>query len=155
MRDLTFGGVAIRVDELPADESVIAALENEIGGSLPPEYRSFLLACNGGKPTPDGFRLPREGTYSDSLVNWFYAAMPGSPIDLGKKWRLFRGRMPPGLRTIANDPFGNQICIGVSGEARGKIYFWDHEREQYPADWSNVDLIAESFDAFLRGLTAD
>lgn len=41
----------------------------------------------------------------------------------------------------------------VAGDVRGKVYFWDHEEEPNgDADWSNVDLIVDSFDLFLSGL---
>jgi len=58
-----------------------------------------------------------------------------------------------------DDPFGNAICLGVSGNHRGKVYFWDHESEPDPDEWDgrvetagNVQLLADSFAAFVGGL---
>lgn len=57
-----------------------------------------------------------------------------------------------------DDPFGNAICLGISGNERGKVYFWDHEMEP-DDDWDgrletagNVQLIADSFTEFVAGL---
>ena len=30
---------------------------------------------------------------------------------------------------------GNAICLGLSGEHRGRVYFWDHENEPDPDEW--------------------
>jgi hypothetical protein len=32
-----------------------------------------------------------------------------------------------GLIPIAHDPGGNMVCLAVTGEKMGKIFFWDHE----------------------------
>jgi hypothetical protein len=61
--------------------------------------------------------------------------------------------LPAGVILIGGDPGGNGICLVISGERRGQIWFWDHEREPSKPDWSNMDLVAPSFDAFMRGLT--
>jgi hypothetical protein len=57
-----------------------------------------------------------------------------------------------------DDPFGNAICLGVSGKHRGKVYFWDHEHEPDEEDWDgrvetagNVKLLAASFTDFVAG----
>ena len=58
-----------------------------------------------------------------------------------------------------DDPFGNAICLGIAGEYRGRIYFWDHEMEPDPGEWDgavetagNVQLLANSFGEFVAGL---
>jgi hypothetical protein len=60
---------------------------------------------------------------------------------------------------IADDPFGNAICLGISGGHRGKVFFWNHENEPDPDDWDgsvetagNIDLLANSFSEFISGL---
>jgi len=63
-------------------------------------------------------------------------------------------QIPPELLPIAPDPGGNLICLGIAGDVVDKVYFWDHEREGHPTDWSNIDLIADSFDAFFARLEA-
>ena len=59
-----------------------------------------------------------------------------------------------------DDPFGNAICLGVTGVHRGQVYFWDHENMPDPELWDgsvqtagNLDLLANSFTDFVAGLT--
>jgi hypothetical protein len=65
--------------------------------------------------------------------------------------------VPAGFLPLAVDPGGNLICLVISGTNTGKVYFWDHEEEveegQQPG-YSNVYLIANSFNEFLNSLTA-
>lgn len=142
----------------PADPARVAALEASLGVPLPDDYRQFLLAHNGGRPKPAKFVFARRtGPYTDSLVDWFLALYDGEHSNLETVRGWLRGRIPPGLLPIAIDPFGNFVLLGLAGAAggaAGKVYFWDHEEEpaQQP-DWSNIDLVADSFDAFLAGLT--
>jgi hypothetical protein len=58
-----------------------------------------------------------------------------------------------------DDPFGNAICLGIRGEHRGRVYFWDHEREPDADEWNgevqtagNLQLLADSFTDFVAGL---
>ncbi len=149
-------GVIVRAHTQATDEAAIAAFEASRGFRLPSEYREFLLATNGGKPEPCAFQLAlRSGPYTDSIVHWFLGLGDTMAASLESFAALMAGRMPAELLPIAPDPGGNLVCLGVKGDVRGKVYFWDHERERTPADWSNVDLVADSFDAFLRGLTPE
>jgi hypothetical protein len=52
----------------PLQEAKLVEMERLIGSPLPADYRSFLLAHNGGKPFPSGFRFEREERgYSESV----------------------------------------------------------------------------------------
>jgi hypothetical protein len=58
-----------------------------------------------------------------------------------------------------DDSSGNAICLGLAGEARGQVYFWDQEREPDLDETDgtiegagNVSLIAHSFETFFSGL---
>jgi hypothetical protein len=65
----------------------------------------------------------------------------------------YRGRIPAWLLPIAADEGGNAICVGLRGEGRGRIYFWDHEREGEGEDPEMaVTAIAPSFSVFCDGL---
>lgn len=112
-----------------ADPVRVAALEGKLGVRLPDDYR-------------------------DSLVDWFLALYDGEHSNLETVCGWLVNRLPDNLLPIALDPFGNVVLLGLVGEHRGKIYFWDHENE--PArqpNWSNIDLVADGFDTFLRELT--
>ncbi len=71
----------------------------------------------------------------------------------------YQGRIPDDLLWIADDPFGNAICIGIRGRYFGKVYFWDHEREPDEKTWDgsvetagNIQFLANSFRQFVAGL---
>jgi cell wall assembly regulator SMI1 len=141
-------GVTLLLDKELVDDARIRAFEARLGATLPDEYRAFLLAYNGGQPTPSEFRLAgRTGPYTDSQVHWFYSLHEGPYSNLEKTRALLGGRLPDDLLAIAGDPGGNKICIGLAGDARGRIMFFDHETDR-------VELVADSLDAFLRGLTS-
>lgn len=53
---------------------------------------------------------------------------------------------------IADDPFGNQICIGIKKKYLGRIYFWDHEEESRFFKFKGTTLLAHTFDDFLESL---
>ena len=139
----------------PASPADVAAFEAEIGATLPDDYRQFLLRSNGGS-LGDKYELEeayviigsvggfREG-YSLRSARGCYQ---GSPV-----------RIPCTLLWIMDDPGGNAICLGLTGEHRGKVYFWDHDEEPYPDEWDgqvetagNIRLLANSFTEFVAGL---
>jgi len=119
------------------------------------DYRQFLLRSNGGSlgdkyeeveayvviGSVGGFR---EG-YSLRSARSCYQ---GSPL-----------RIPRALPWIMDDPGCNAICLGLTGEHRGNVYFWDHDEEPYPGDWDgrvetagNIQLLANSFTKFVASL---
>jgi hypothetical protein len=150
----TVYGCTLEVYGDPATEARVTAFERQLGTPLPDDYRSFLLLYNGGKPTPSGFRLRRRsGPYTDSLVQSLDALHDARLCNLERRVDRLRNRMPREVISIGCDPGGNSICLGISGDRRGQIWFWDHEREPEVPDWSNLDLVAPSFDAFMRGLS--
>jgi hypothetical protein len=75
------------------------------------------------------FVIPGGG---EDLVRYFRGLHDGSNYhNLHEPLQTYRnqGRMPAELIPIASDSFGNWVCLGVAGEAKGHVYFWDHERE--------------------------
>lgn len=135
----------------------IAQFEARRGVLLPLEYRQFLLNSNGGWPTPDVFEVPGwHGRGSELGV--FYGIHEDPNYQLDRKCETFEERVPPDLIPIANDAYGNNICLGWKGKRAGKIYFWDHEDEldengEFVQDYRNVYLLADSLQEFLDGLT--
>jgi hypothetical protein len=152
--ETTKHGVVLRPISSAADEARVVALEGRLGHHLPADYREFLLRHNGGRPDPAVFRFAvRSGRDTDSTVDWFLALYDGEHSNLETVIGWLTDRTPPQLLPIAIDPFGNFVLLGLSGDSRGKVYFWDHEREpDSQPDWSNIARIADSFDDFLRGL---
>lgn len=146
----------------PASEIDIRALESSIGERLPPDYREFLTLCNGGYVGGSlWFNGPRpEGEAADAGIHHIGGFRSESHFSLEWSRDCYQGRIPRDLMWIMDDPFGNAICLGVRGNAKGKVYFWDHENEP-DTDWDgslasagNVQLLANSFSEFVAGLAS-
>jgi len=132
------------------DESTVAELENSLGIELPQSYRRFLMEYNGGRPAARRFKF--KGRTKGSSVDRFLGVHNREYNNLLEYLETYRERIPRNLFPIAHDPGDNLICISVEGADKGSIYFWDHDRESDPPDYSNVILIADSFDEFMTGL---
>jgi cell wall assembly regulator SMI1 len=130
-------------------EGDLESFEKKLGCRLPTEYRDFLLVHNGGKPDPSDFQLGIEE--ADSLHH-VYGLNTKNHSDIKNSFNCFKGRIPRQLLPIADDPFGNQICIGISGKHRGRVYFWDHEKETVLRKFKATTILAASFGEFLNSL---
>jgi SMI1-KNR4 cell-wall len=148
----------------PAPMNVLERFEATIGQRLPDDYREFLVRCNGGYgcgyvqfhgPTP-------KGHAADACVNHVGGFRKESYFSLESSYDNYQKhevRIPKELVWIADDPFGNAICLGISSAHRGRVFFWDHENEPDPDEWDgrvetagNIDLLANSFTEFMAGL---
>jgi cell wall assembly regulator SMI1 len=139
----------------------IARFEELIDSRLPADYRRFLLAHNGGRPEPSVFSVYGQTNKYDepfnqsSVVNWFFGLHDGEHYRLTELLHWMGDRVPANLLPIGEDPFGNMICLSLSGPDRGTVYFWDHEDESEegePPTYRNIYFIAKSFDKFLNML---
>jgi hypothetical protein len=138
------------------NNNIIEALEQLWGFRLPNEYKNFLIEYNGGEPVPNGFsfkNLPENGSYIDV----FFGILKHDNNNLLVNMEMYKNRIPNNFIPIGDDPGGNLILISVKNKDRGKIYFWDHEMEANTeageiADYTNLTLIADSFDEFMNGL---
>ena len=150
----------------PAPREKVLHFERVIGAPLPDDYREFLIRCNGGflggsvcfaGPTPDG----QPG---DACINHVGGFRQEAHFSLGYLRSIYQegeDRIPEELIWIMDDPFGNAICLGVKGEHRGRVYFWDHENEPDPEQWDgrvetsgNIELLANTFTDFVAGLAS-
>jgi hypothetical protein len=137
-------------------EHILKVLEKYWDISLPKEYRSFLIHHNGGEPEKSCFNF-KDQKKEGSDVRFFLGIYPDNDRDLLNKIKIYENRIPKNTFPIACDSFGNLIIISVKNKDRGKIYFWDHEMEANTeageiADYTNLTLIADSFDEFINGL---
>ena len=133
-------------------------LEQTLGRPFPAEYRRFLAALDsGGGPARARFRFP--GSTKGSRLDFFFPVTGGDRfLRLGHYLRTYQQRIPPPLIPVARDVFGNMICLGLSGEHEGRIYFRDHEREAEPEEqpyWGNVELLAPNLGEFLAALAEE
>src|SRR5436853_6716691 len=101
----------------------LATLERELGVKLPGDYHSFLLANNGGMPSP-GFIDVQGAPGSPTDIQVFFGvdrSVGSSSLTWNR--RAFQGRIPDRLLPIACDSGGNLFCVSVSGPATGEISY--------------------------------
>jgi hypothetical protein len=132
---------------VPVSEEHLRQLEVAVGAELPADYRSFLIEGDGAK-----FRQYNEieGTFHGALREVFAVGDPdGSARSLDHIRRLYDERVPAEFLPIADDLGGNLYCLGVRGEHRGSVFFWDHEMEAEegePPTMENMEQVAASFE---------
>jgi cell wall assembly regulator SMI1 len=151
----------------------IVHLERQLEYKIPIDYKRFLLDYNGGEQEPNchdvqGTEGKNIGSFID--IRWFYSV--GGPVDLTGIFKLectsddeikevysiewnysvLLGRIPANFLPIGCDDGGNQVCISLYGEDEGSIWYWDHNREIIPPDYSNCYKVADNFQALLDGL---
>jgi hypothetical protein len=148
----------------PAPADQLAAFESTIGGRLPDDYREFLIRTNGGYvpgwhrfkgPGPNGrpwtaFIHHVCGFRTEPHLSLHFNHSCGLNPELG---------FPRGLLWIMDDPGGNGIGLGLTGDHRGRIYFWVHDELPDPETWDreietaeNVIPLADSFATFVAGV---
>ena len=132
--------------------NVISTLECFWDLKLPKSYKDFILSTNGGTPDKTIFFM-RDGREGE--IRNFFGIVPDYGRGLLERIKMFSGRIPKNMLPIANDSGGNLVLLSVSGSDYGKFYFWDHNWEAEEGkvpDYSNLTLIADSFDEFINGL---
>jgi hypothetical protein len=126
----------------------IKQFEQEYDITLPKQYTEFLLKYNGGYPKEAHFKISdNEG---ESLINKFYG-IGNMKSNLGDVFEILEGEIPENFVSIANDPGGNEILLGVNGEHYEKIYFWIHDIETGD-EMENMLLLADSLAEFFNSL---
>ncbi|MFD3162899.1 SMI1/KNR4 family protein [Herpetosiphon sp. NSE202] len=145
----------------PTNEQAVAAFEQELGCRLPEDYRAFLLEHNGGQPELTVFNMHSNLMPDDqSIIHYFLSLDPAAESSeirqVIRTYTKYETRIPAELLPIAHDLGGNLICLGIRGEQRGKVYFWDHEFELEAEEmgdlYYNVSCCSPSFQAFVESL---
>ncbi len=137
------------------NESEIKRVEVELQIKFPESYKTFLLKYNGGRPSPNIFPIHGDSADNQGILDWFLCIQEGSHYDITWEMEMYDGRIPRNFLIIGKDPGSNNICLSISGDEYGKVFFWDHENEVAEGeepDYQNVYLIANSFDEFLKSL---
>jgi cell wall assembly regulator SMI1 len=141
----------------PINESDLDELERTLGVALPASYRAFLLRHNGGRPTP-------EDIFGDdhfgSMLNLFLSVKNDEDVyhTIAHLRFAFEGRVPADLLPIGVDAGGSLVCMGITPENYGKIYFWAMDDEAGPGrkPWRrNIWPVADNFDEFLATFRAE
>jgi len=114
----------------------MVAAEEALGFAIPETYRTFLRFTNGGQPIQSHFS-ERVGVQDFLGLG-----------DVVGHHRTMEGRIPTDMIPIAMAEGGNFILVATS-DAKGAIYFWDHELEE---SGSPLEKLASSFDDFMSRL---
>ena len=121
----------------PATIGVINAFEEQIGFSLPQDFKEFYSNCNGFGCNEDIFNMVSLGNImhypSDYGPNWFYFSeymiysdMWGLRLTSESKYELFNGSYPKVPLTSSLETFLNRFLIGNVFETGG-LYDWHEE----------------------------
>ncbi len=137
----------------PLDEKELRLFERTQGLALPDAYRAFLLATNGGRPERDLFSLDGLTGNPFGRIHFFFGLKdPVESCNLDWNLAVFRGRIPADLLPIATTEGADKICLSVSDDRSGAVFYWDgHARE---GD-RNLYFLARDFSSFISTLHAD
>lgn len=138
------------------DEADILALATKVG-VLPNDYRSFLLASNGGVPEEQQIPVPSDIKIQ---VKGFFSLGDTTSGDLSMTRALdtWAGRYPDGYVPVALCEGSNLLLMATGDEHAGRVVYWDHDGEAdegEPARTDNLTPVADSFTALLEALTED
>lgn len=145
------------------NKSTIILIEKVIGYSLPVSYIGYKANNGIQRLQPNIFYFKdKNGRSNGSDLNYLYSDDDNS-YNIIKNIEIYKistKRMPVHIVPIGEDSGGNQICISCGEKDYGYIYFWDHENEvdysvSDDSDYSNLYLIAKSFDEFINGLMTE
>ncbi len=134
----------------------LTAFEDELGGRLSDDYRSFLLSTNGGEPQQYNRLAGRPAAAPAVSVRWFFGLQTRDEYDLGAVRRTMAGRLPDELLPIGTDSGGNLFCLDwQTGGEGGAVFYWDRDRDadddEQPT-WDGAERLAHSFGDFLARL---
>lgn len=131
----------------------IVRFEQENSLKLPGQYKNFLLEYNGGYAEPNIFKISDE--QGESALNTLYGLDISEDYDeLSSVYETLDGIIPANFISVGDDAGGNQICLGLDGTDRGKIYVWIHDMGA-DDDMSDMFLLADDFSSFLDNLYED
>ncbi|MCJ8314937.1 MAG: SMI1/KNR4 family protein [Saccharospirillaceae bacterium] len=132
----------------------INKFEKLIANELPSRYREFLAKNNICSVDPKNFTLPNGDPCSQIKMIYGFKKFNENDkqyLSYTMDWifNIYTDRIHKDYLAIAGDFFGNCICIGLSEDRRGEIYFWDHEAME---NEHNLTLLDNDFDSFLDSL---
>ncbi|MDQ2770333.1 MAG: SMI1/KNR4 family protein [Bacteroidota bacterium] len=152
--------------EPPVALSDLEAVEQEYGFVLPADYKTHLLAHNGGWPKDrDTFWPPQEGAAEPvaRTISDFYSVRHGDET-LEDALEDLHDQLHPDLVPFGSDSGGDQFLLSVGPEDYGSVYYLSHEyytppkrkaRKQPRAYGPGVNFLAPSFSTFLQGLVVN
>jgi len=131
-------------------QAEIEAFEREIGGRLGDDYKSFLLARNGGFPeSPVGFRW--KGRIRE-IVSFEMLLPAEEEIGLRGGLSCLRELEINGFLPVASVDFGEgDVCVSFLDNI-GEVSLAEYEHECEVPVSARLSLLARSFDEFVGSL---
>lgn len=138
------------------NENELIALSKKIGYELPNDYIEFLRQHNGGYVKNSISSYYKNGEQKFILTSMFGL---GADDDLISQFETYKNRIPNTCIPIGRDAGGNLVCLNLSEDRYGYVYFWDHEEEfnyeEEKITINNLHFIAETFNEFLNSIERD
>lgn len=135
------------------NENKLISFTENIGCELPKEYIEFLRQHNGGYVKNSISTYNKNGKRRFILTSMFGI---GSEDDLISQFETYKNRIPNNCIPIGRDAGGNLVCLNLSKDKYGNVYFWDHEEELMYEDGkitlNDLYIIAETFHEFVNSL---
>ncbi|MEX2215625.1 MAG: SMI1/KNR4 family protein [Phycisphaeraceae bacterium] len=139
----------------PTTPQHLSDFENRFDVSLPDDYKKFLLATNGGRPTPDGLIVPKWPGHS-TRVHYFFGLHDGEHNNLSSWTGGLIDRLPEGCVPIGVDMGGNFLVLATQDERCGHVYYWDASPDY---DLSTAEgtlfLVSSGIQSLIDALTED
>jgi len=139
----------VRDGSPPPSEADVTAVERRLGVGLPPDYRAFLLAHDGGEPDPAWFLEPP--TLPAAAADWVESfAGCGELASDAEYYRRALGLPPEFLPVGTLGGGGGTLLLRVAGPRRGGVVGWWAKDTGYPG--GAVGELAETWADFLTSL---
>lgn len=146
------GGIqgALGGPTIPVHQSQLLVIEKAIGKALPSEYKEFIKEYGASKfSTLVIFRpmidLPDDISSSGCGCFDYFFGGDNDEDTYSLKWAFdaYKERIPNSLFPIGGNLAGGVICIGISSEQYGKVFYWDVSNEWDCDDFEEGDDIEE------------
>lgn len=128
----------------PLSNNELIRIEEAIGAPLPNQYRSFLLAHNGGRPSPDTIDIEDAPFQSTDIQVFHGIDTEIESSDLLWNLEVLEGCKDNKLLPIACDSGGNIFMLDLSKEHHGEVLYFD-SAEVPPRPY----FLAKDFNGFL------
>lgn len=130
----------------------------KVGYKLPDDYIDFLKKYNGGD-VKNSFGMYYKNGKKKFILTLMFGLGVKSDEDLMRQFEIYINRIPTTCIPVGRDAGGNLICLHLSEDKYGYVYFWDHEEElEHEEDKMTINdlyFIADSFEKFLNSIKED
>ena len=144
--------VAVNKTEIMFDEVRFKTFCKKNSFELPIAYVDYLAEYNDGELESNVVEIENN----EINVRFFYGTSGNEYTDIIAVYDEYKERLPEKCIPIADPDFGNLVCMSLSDDTYGNIYFWDHETMDTEEDAECVisinDMykIADSFEMLLN-----